>query len=278
MLRSSLIVAATMLAANVVCAEGVAPAGQANAAASLSESPSQQFARDRLQAMAGTLGAAERFSVSMNVAFDVVQDNGQKIEFGEVREIAVQRPDRLRVLEAAADGSEDLLLFDGATITVQSGAANVYAQAPQPGGIDDAVKYFVRDLGMRLPLAPMLLKDFAGELQRRVVSVDYVGFTEMQGERVHHVAARTTQADIQVWMRADEAPVPLRVVMSYPDAEGHPQFRADFSRWSLAPTFAPDHFAFKPTSDALQIPFAVQFAPQEGSEAADGAVTEGVKP
>lgn len=278
MLRSSLIVAATMLAANVVCAEGVAPAGQANAAVSVSESPSQQFARDRLQAMAGAISAAERLSVSMSVVYDVVQDNGQKIEFGEMREVALQRPDRLRIVEATSDGSKDVLLFDGTNITVYNGAANVFAQAPQPGGIDDAVKYFVRDLGMRLPLAPMLLKDFTRELQRRIVSVDYVGFTEMQGERVHHVAARTAQADLQVWIRDAEAPLPLRVVMSYPDAEGHPQFRADFSRWDLAAAFSPEHFAFKPAGDALQIPFAVQFIPQEGSAAADGAVKEGVKP
>lgn len=104
MLRSSLVLAASLFAAGAVHAQG-APSGQEPGGVMVAESVGQQFARDRLLEMARTLGAAERFSVSLNVAYDVVQDNGQKIEFGEIRELEVQRPDKVRIAESAGDGS-----------------------------------------------------------------------------------------------------------------------------------------------------------------------------
>lgn len=279
MLRSSLVLAGSLFAAGAVHAQGAAPAGQAAGASVAGESVGQRFARDRLLEMARTLGAAERFSVSLHAAYDVVQDNGQKIEFGEIREIELQRPDKIRVAESTGDGSQDLILFDGKSITVQDGATSVFAQAPQPGDIDDSVKYFVRDLQMRMPLAPLLLKDFAGELQRRVRSIDYVGLTDILGTPAHHIAARTAQADFQVWIAQGAQPTPLRIVMSYPASEGHPQFRADFSKWDLSPTFAADRFEFTPSAEAQQIIFAVQLVPPpDAGEAAEGAVTEGVRP
>src|SRR5690606_9788875 len=198
-----------------VHAQGALP-GQEPRGVMVAESVGQQFARDRLLEMARALGAAERFSVSLHVAYDVVQDNGQKIEFGEIREVEVQRPDKVRIAESAGDGSQDLILFDGKSITVLDGATSVFAQAPQPGDIDASVRYFVRDLQMRMPLAPLLLTDFAGELQRRVRSIDYVGLTDILGKPAHHIAARTAQADFQVWIADGEQPTPLRIVMTYP--------------------------------------------------------------
>ena len=253
--------------------------GQAADAPAAAESVGQQFARDRLLTMARALGEAERFSVSLRISYDVVQEDGQKIEFGEIRELEIARPDKVRIVESAGDGFHDLLVFDGKSITVFNDASKVFAQAPQPGDIDASVRYFVRDLQMRLPLAPLLMRDFAGELQRRIRSIDYVGRTDILGEPAHHIAVRTARVDFQVWIADADPPVPLRVVVTYPASDAHPQFRADFSKWNLAPTFAADRFAFMPSADARQIPFAVQFvAPPDAGASLEADVTGGAKP
>jgi hypothetical protein len=44
--------------------------------------------------MASFLAKAPRLSVTADCSYDVVQDSGQKIEFGEVRAITLRRPDR----------------------------------------------------------------------------------------------------------------------------------------------------------------------------------------
>jgi hypothetical protein len=102
--------------------------GQAADAPAAAESVGQQFARDRLLSMARTLGEAERFSVSLRISYDAVQEDGQKIEFGEIRELEITRPDKVRIVESAGDGFQDLLVFDGKSITVFNDAGLVFAR------------------------------------------------------------------------------------------------------------------------------------------------------
>jgi hypothetical protein len=261
MLRPSLILATSLLATNTAWAETAPAPGQAaslpmSAGATATETELQQFARARLMEMARFLGGAEKFSVTLRVGYEVVQDNGQKIEFGEIRELAVQRPNRVRVLEAASHGDRDLMLFDGKLITMLDGETGLYAQAPQPGDIDATVVHFVRDLQMRLPLAPMFMQRFPDELQRRVQSIEYVERTDILGQPVHHVAARTAAVDFQVWIADSKQPLPLRVVLNYPAAEEHPQFWANFTKWNLSPSFGKTTFEFNPPAGAKQIVFA----------------------
>lgn len=279
MLRAGFILTAALLSGSAACAQDASLPGPAPAEATVAESAAHRLARERLFAMARALGEAQRFSFSAQVAYEVVQDNGQKIEFGEVRDVEVDRPQRVRITETAAGSNRTLLLLDGEAITVQDGATRVYAQAPQPGDIDESIRYFVRDLQMRLPLAPLLMADLAGELQRRVHSIDYVGLSDVLGEPAHHVAARTARVDFQVWIADADRPLPLRIVITYPEFEGHPQFRADFSKWDLSPTFAADRFEFKPGADAMRILFAVQLVPPADAGASRGdQVVEGGRP
>lgn len=262
MLRLSLILTVSMLASNVAWpAQPANDPGQAADVPAATEMASQQFARARLMEMSRILSGAEKFSVVMRVGYEVLQANGQKIEFGEARKLSVQRPDRVRITEQDSDGSRSEMLFDGKQITVLDGNTGLFAQAPQPGDIDATVVYFVRDLRMRLPLAPLLMKTLPDELSRRVQSIQYVEHTEFLGKPAHHIAARTANADFQVWIEDGERPLPLRIVLTYPSEKGQPQFRADFAKWNLSPGFDKTAFAFKPPATAKQILFAVQFVP-----------------
>ena len=110
------------------------------------------------------LSQAPRFSVTLDIGFDAVQDSGRKIEFGETRQIVLRRPDRLRVDATTRDGAKSTLLFDGKNITVLHPQENVYATAARPGSVDEAIAYFVHDLGMRFPLAEMLTSQLAQRL------------------------------------------------------------------------------------------------------------------
>ncbi len=279
MLRAILLLAVSLMAMSAVRAEEVsAPPNRTTAAPEAPATGSQRLARDRLMEMARFLGKTDRFSASLRITYDVVQDDGQKIEFGETRELAVQRPDRIRIVATSSDGDHNSMLFDGKLITISDDAAKVYAQAPQPGDIDATVVHFVRDLQMRLPLAPLLMARSADELQRRVRSIDYVEHTDILGEPAHHIAARTANVDFQVWIADGKQPLPLRIVMNYPTAEGQPQFRADFSDWDLSPRFGKKAFKFEPADDAKRILFAVQLLPAASTPPSGRKTNEGAKP
>ena len=231
--------------------------GNAREAAADHRAESPPDARALLMETATFLAGLGAFSATMQGGYDVVQESGQKIEFLETRKITLERPNRLRIEETSADGRGQDVIFDGSKMTVWDGEARVFAQADQPGSVDDAVVYFVRDLHMRLPLAPLLTTRFPTELERRVQTIDYVELTHVLGQPAHHLAGRTNAMDFQVWIADGERPLLLRIVLTYPDV-GRPQYWAQFSDWNLRPRVRDKTFAFQAPRDARQIAFAIQ--------------------
>jgi hypothetical protein len=233
------------------------------------QTQSQQHARELLLGMARFLGGTPKFEVKLRAGYEVVQADGQKIEFGERRDISVERPGKFLSLEHDSDGRDDMVLFDGENIIVSDAGAGVFAKTAQPGDVDASVMYFVRDLQMRLPVAPFFMSRIAEELERRVVEVDYVEQTDLLGATAHHLAGRTsTLVDFQIWIRDGEQPVPLRLILCYRTEEGSPDFWADFSDWNLKPRFGRNTFRFEPPKDSRQIAFAKQLT-SESSQAVD---------
>jgi hypothetical protein len=208
--------------------------------------------------MAEYLAGLTAFSCVSTNRFEAVQANGQRIEFGETRRIALARPDRLRIDEVASDGTSDVALFDGKQITVLSADDNVYAQAPQPPSIEDALVYFVRDLRMRMPLALLLSTHVRTELPILAKEVDYVESTQIRGQAAHHIAGRGDSVDFQIWIAEGTSPLPLRIVITYKLEQAQPRFEADISDWSVTPKFSGTTFQLSLPTDARKIPFAVQ--------------------
>jgi hypothetical protein len=217
-----------------------------------------QEAKAILMRMAEFMAETKSFSVDAEVSYDVYQQSGQKIEFGETRKITVARPDRLRIEIEESDGDTSVVTFDGKDLGISSPSKHVYAQAAKPGSIDDAVVYFVRDLGMRLPFAVLLLTSAPSELERRTKSLDYVERTSILGTPAHHLAGRTESVDYQVWIAESDKPLLLRLVLTYPGSNGQPQFRAQFSGWNLAPEVSASMFTLAPPAGARRIAFLAQ--------------------
>jgi hypothetical protein len=251
--------ALTALAAStlhVTVVLGAAPATEAVAKVPLSES--QQHAADVLRRMTEYVAHLTAFSVDFRDGYDVVQASGQKLEFGETRSISLARPLHLRMEEIASDGRKDTAVFDGRTVTAYDADAMVYAQAPQPGPVDDALVYFVRDLKMRMPLALLLTTRLPAELPGRLTAIEYVESTDIWGAPADHIAGRTANVDFQFWITQGERPLPLRIVITYRNEPGQPQFWANLQNWNTNPTFARSTFEFTPPPGSRRIDFAVQ--------------------
>jgi hypothetical protein len=71
-----------------------------------------------LKRMAGFFSHTQRFSVTVDTRFDVVQDSGQKLEFGETRQIVIRRPDQARIDITTRGGGTSGFIFDGQEIAV----------------------------------------------------------------------------------------------------------------------------------------------------------------
>lgn len=220
--------------------------------------PEPSDAKGILLRMANYLAKMPKFSVSLSESYDAMQASGEKLEFAASRQIVVDRPNGLRVEREESDGQKHIVLYDGKDITIFSPSENVYAQTAKTGGIDEAVKYFLRDLNMRLPLAILLVSQLPAELERRTESLAYVEKTTIHGQSAHHLAARTATVDYQVWIAEGAQPLLLRAVLTYKLEEGQPQFRTQFSNWNLTPQIDAAQFTFKPTEGVKKIAFLAQ--------------------
>lgn len=226
--------------------------------------PQDPQAKELLLKMADFLAKAPAFSVTIRSGYDAIQADGQVIEFGERRQILLQRPDRVRIEVERSDGDRGVIVFDGKDITVYKADDNVYARAEQPRTLDEAIVYLVKDLQMTLPLARMFRSDLASDLEKQLTAVSYVEENILFDVSTDHLAARSVDVDLQIWIARGEQPLPRRVILTYKNAPGQPQFRADFLDWSLSPGISAESFTFTPPADAEQIPFLAHVR-QQGS-------------
>lgn len=211
-------------------------------------------ARAILMEMAEFISKVPAFSVTLRSAYDAIQEDGQYLEFGERRHILLQRPDQLRVETVRSDGEHNLLLFDGEKITGFKADDNIFAQVEKPGTIDETLIYLVRDLQFKLPLARMLHTGFAQQLEKMITAVSYVEENVLFGVVTDHLAVRAENIDMQLWVAQGDEPLPRRIVITYMNAPGQPQFRGDFTDWSIEPKVAADSFTFTPPADAEKVP------------------------
>jgi len=226
-------------------------------------SAQDRAARVLLLGMADFMARAPAMSVTMRSSYDAIQADGQRIEFGERRRILMQRPDKLRVDVERSDGERGTVVFDGRWITAFKPAENVYARVEKPGTLDQALVYMVRDLRATLPLARMFTTGFPVDLDKRATSVAFVEECSLFDVPTDHVAVRSAEVDLQLWIAKGPEPLPRRVIVTYKNAPGEPQFRADLYDWSLPAKPDTAAFAFVPPAGAEQIMYLAPRTPAD---------------
>jgi hypothetical protein len=214
--------------------------------------------------MARALASAKQFSVTLCSSYDALQENGQMVEFGSVRNIQVRRPANLRVDRQRSDGNQRVLIFDGKQILVHNTTDNVYARVEKTGSVDDALKYLVGTLKIPLPLAKLFRTSIPAELEQMVEEIDYVELDMLTDVATDHLAVRTRDVDFQIWIARGKEPLPRRIVISYKNFKGEPQFRADFSNWNLSADAAKGPFKLTLPKNAEQIPMLVRNRSEAG--------------
>ncbi len=220
----------------------------------------------RIEGMVNLLTKAQRLAVAVDCAYDVVQASGQKIEFGERRELTLRRPDHARVDVTRRDGSRRGLVFDGTQLTAFDLDEKVYATVQKPGTLDAALAYYTQDLKMRLPLRELFAANLPQHLKDALGSARLVGKETIGGVATDHVAFRGDTADVQLWIAREGDALPQRIVITYRLAEGQPQFEADFHGWTFNPDVPDSAFTFAPAAGAQKIPILTPGRLRESGE------------
>ena len=216
-----------------------------------------------LQEMSAYLQSADQFTFQTDISYDSVLVNGQKIQFGGTGEIAVQRPNRLRV-EYRGDEGARRVVFDGHTLTVHDLIADFYAQREMTADIDTAVDRMFEKFGFSVPTADLVYADPYATLTASVDTGFVVGLHTVQGVRCHHLSFSQESIDWQIWIEDGPRPLPRKLLITYKDEPGAPQYTVQLSRWDLRPRISKAYFEFHPQASARRI----EFLPTEEGEAA----------
>jgi hypothetical protein len=181
--------------------------------------------------------------------------------------VTVRRPDRFRFDVRNRDGRSSSILFDGKRIAMDFPQLEAYAAVEKPAQIDEALDYLTGSLEIPAPLSELMRRDLYAAVGGAVTYGLVVGDATLDRKECTHVAFRTSDRDIQVWIERGDRPLPVRLVITYIADEGTPQFWAQFLTWEIGVEAPDELFTYAPPDGAERLDFLAGAAAPDTKEA-----------
>jgi hypothetical protein len=189
--------------------------------------------RDVVRRVLEFMQSQDQLAFEAIATYEVVQDNGQKLQFDMLQRVALDRPQRLHWVTLNDDATSDTAWLADGTFTMVRQPANVWGQVEVPPALTAGVSRIAEDYDVPVPFVDLL----SGEaeelwLGEDVEWVDYVGEAWAEGQWTDCVALRRPGADIQLWFRTGDEPFPVKMAIIHTEDDGLPKFFARFREWS----------------------------------------------
>jgi len=208
-----------------------------------------------LQRMCDYLAEAPLFSVNAEVWQDIQLGSGQQVQAGRTIELQMRRPNRFHA-EVRSTRRNRGLYYDGRSITLLNRVQNFYGSITAPSTLDAALDVASEQFGISLPLEDLIVSDPYKNVMAKVVSGIYLGQVTVLGVPCDHLAYSLGKVDWQIWIEQGARPVPRKIVLTYKDEVGTPEYIAIFSNWDFQ-TKLPDFlFHCEPPAGATKIDVA----------------------
>ena len=239
---------ATEQAANEPAATGEAPAGPTGGG----QDASSQNARGLLKAMSDYLAAQQSISLSYDSIFEVVSEDGQKLQLATSGTVQLNRPDKIHTTRQSGF-SDTEMIFDGKTVTFLGKGQNAYIQAEAPGTVDALIDQLRDKFHRQLPGADLLMANVYDALMTDVTDVKDLGSGMIGGKECDHLAFRAKDTDWQIWIAQGDAPYPCRYVITSKGVDQAPQFSMTIRDWKAGAAAGQANFSFTPPAGATKM-------------------------
>jgi hypothetical protein len=221
-----------------------------------------------LTRMGQTLRGAEQFSFQARTIRVYADANGQPLHIFHTLKVVVHRPNRMLVDVSGDDGSSRLV-FDGKTAVIYSAGQKKYASIPVPEGtIQAMMKEAMGRLGVDFPLADFLTEAPDKAFLSGISSGKVVDTVTIDGSPYLHLFfSQPPGIELELWLAKNDQALPRRLIVTYRDLPGQPNFIAEFSDWNLDIRPSDADFTFQPPPDAEQMqlkPAAAAATPAKG--------------
>jgi hypothetical protein len=214
-----------------------------------------------LRKMGKYLAAAQEISFRAEVTDDVLLSSGQMIQDSGVASVSVQRPDALHV-SYSGDRRNTRVFYDGKVFTILDVNKLVYTRTDVPPTIDAAVDKIFEEYDFSVPIADLVYAKPHEVLIENVETGFLVGRSIVRGTPTVHLAFSQEEIDWQIWIEDGPRPLPRKLVITYRDEPGSPQYTAYLSNWNLQPQLSEEFANFHPPANSDEIDFLRLAEPQ----------------
>lgn len=261
-LARALCVAFGLAALGVSAAEQAAPA--AKPAKAVRPAPAvkpamKPIVEDRamalLKATSERLAAAKSMAFTATASYEYPSKLGPAIVYTMRYDVAMQRPDRLRVI-VPGDGPAMEFYYDGKAVMAFAPTENLAAIAEAPPTIDAMLKQMYQTAGFFFPFSDVIAADPFTPLTQGVQTAFYVGPSGVVGGvKTDMVVWADNEVFMQFWIGAEDK-LPRRVRAVYRADPLRLRHDLEFSNWQLDAPLAAEAFTSEKAKSADKAPFA----------------------
>jgi len=211
-------------------------------------------AEQLLRQMSDYLAGLKQFSVQTENSLEVILRTGEKIQYNYPADLIMQRPNKFKATRTG-DIVKQAFYYDGNTLTLYQKDFNYYATIDAPANVDETLDFAREYLDIHAPGGDLVYTNAYDILTEDMVSGSYVGMSVIDNIKCHHLSFRNNEVDWQIWIQADEKPLPRKFIVTSKWMTGAPQFALVIKDWNLSPDISEDLFTFVPPKDAKPIDF-----------------------
>src|SRR6266487_1889725 len=212
-------------------------------------------ALDILKAASSRLAAAQTMKFNAVHFYESPSRQGHPLAFTTKSEVALQRPDKLRVI-MSADGPASEFYYDGKKMMAYAPAENLVAVADAPATIDAALEQAYHSAAIYFPFADWIVADPYKEMSEGMKLAYYIGQSKVIGGTTTDMVAYIDHGVfIQAWIGAEDK-LPRLVHAVYLDDPERLRHTLILSDWQLGPAVPADTFTSSKAASANPMPFA----------------------
>ncbi|MFO1060055.1 MAG: DUF2092 domain-containing protein [Dongiaceae bacterium] len=211
-------------------------------------------AMEILKAMGDRLAAAHSMTFTALATYESPAVTGQPLAYTSLFEVALQRPDKLRVI-SPGDGPATEFYYDGKTMMAYAPAANLVAVDQAPATIDAMLELAFQKAAIYFPFTDAIVADPYKDLSRGLRLAFYVGQSHVVGGTVTDiVAVATDTVQAEFWIGAEDH-LPRLARATFFNEPGNFRHVVEMSDWKLDPKLAASDFTSEKALKAPRIKF-----------------------
>ena len=189
-----------------------------------------------LREMTQFIGIRNNYTFKAEMMYDNILETGRRLQVTASEKVFLEKPDKV-FIEYRGDYNAFKLLYNYNKVTILDTTTNTYTEVNSPETINATFDRLSKVYGFRPPLSDFYYLFPYKSMIENVKSSYYIGTSFVFGVRCHHLSFVEEDKDWQIWIEDGNRKIPRKVVITYKNIPGSPQFIAIISDWILNEPF-----------------------------------------